>query len=91
MPVGEDGGLHGQIRVLVMGEADSFIAVSVAITAVEGLGQILEDSLTPAGIDQWLRSRNRMLGGRRPLDLMDEGDSAVVREAARAFVDGAYV
>jgi hypothetical protein len=39
------------------------------------------------------RSRNRMLGGRRPLDLMDEGesDSAVVREAARAFVDGAYV
>jgi Protein of unknown function (DUF2384) len=55
------------------------------------LGQILEDSLTPAGIDQWLRSRNRMLGARRPVELIDEGDAAKVEEAARAFVDGAYV
>jgi hypothetical protein len=32
-----------------------------------------------------------MLGGRRPLDLMDEGDAARVEKAARAFIDGAYV
>ena len=58
---------------------------------LEHITQILEDSLTPSGMDQWLRSRNRMLGGGRPLDLLDEGDAARVQEAARAFADGAYV
>jgi hypothetical protein len=29
--------------------------------------------------------------GRRPLDLIREGDLAKVKEAAQAFVDGAYV
>ena len=52
--------------------------------------QILEDSLTPVGIDQWLRSANRVLGGRRPLELIAEGNVARVVAAARAFVDGAY-
>jgi hypothetical protein len=32
-----------------------------------------------------------MLGGRWPLDLIDKDDAARVEEAARAFVDGAYV
>jgi Protein of unknown function (DUF2384) len=58
---------------------------------VQEIVQILGDSLTPAGIEQWLRARNRMLGGRRPLDLIGEGDVASVKLAAKAFVDGAYV
>ena len=56
----------------------------------ERVVQILADSLTPAGIDQWLRARNRMLGGRTPLHLINEGTAANIEEAARAFVDGAY-
>lgn len=34
---------------------------------------------------------NQMLGGRRPLDLIDEGDTEAVEVAAQAFVDGAYI
>jgi len=34
-------------------------------------------------MDQWLRSRKRMLGGGRPVDLLDDGDAARVEEAAR--------
>jgi hypothetical protein len=64
---------------------------SSAGTAMERIGRILEDPLTNSGIDQWLRSRNQVLGGRRPLDLIDEGEAARVEEAARSFVDGAYV
>jgi hypothetical protein len=58
---------------------------------MERVARILEDTLTPSGIGQWLRCRNRILRGRRPVDLIDEGDAARVEEAARAFVDGAYV
>jgi uncharacterized protein (DUF2384 family) len=53
--------------------------------------QILSDSLTRDGVGHWLRAPNRMLGARRPLDLIDEGGAARVEEAAQAFVDGAYV
>lgn len=52
---------------------------------------ILQDSLTPRGVGQWLRARNRLLVGRRPIDLLAEGDVAAVSKAAQAFVDGAYV
>ena len=57
----------------------------------ERVVQILEDSLTPAGIDQWVRARNRMLDGRAPMDLIDEDETERVEEAARDFVDGAYL
>src|SRR6266508_2360327 len=33
--------------------------------------QILEDSLTSKGIELWLRAANRLLDGRRPIDLID--------------------
>jgi broad specificity phosphatase PhoE len=52
---------------------------------------ILEDSLTREGIEQWLRAANRLLDGRRPIDVIDEGDTERVRQAAQAFLDGAYV
>lgn len=53
--------------------------------------EILEDSLTRVGIQQWLRASNRILGGRRPLELIREGHLDKVTEAAQAFVDGGYV
>jgi hypothetical protein len=52
---------------------------------------VLQDSLTPRGVAQWHRARNRMLGGRRPIELTHEGDLARVKDAAQAFVDGVYV
>lgn len=52
---------------------------------------VLEDSLTPRGVGQWLRARNRMLQDRRPLEMIAEEKVEPVMKAARAFVDGAYV
>jgi hypothetical protein len=51
---------------------------------------ILEDSPTREGIEQWLRAADRLLDGRRPIDLIDEGDTEGVRQTAQAFLDGAY-
>ena len=52
---------------------------------------LLSDSLTERGVGQWLRAKNRLLDGRRPLDLLAEGRLEAVRGAAESFVDGAYV
>jgi len=55
---------------------------SYADAPMERVARILEDSLTASRIDQWLRSRNRTLGGRRPVELIDERDAAKVHKAA---------
>jgi len=52
---------------------------------------LLSDSLTPRGVGQWLRARNRMLGGQRPMDLLADGRFPEVRDSAQSFVDGGYV
>ena len=52
---------------------------------------LLSDSLTPRGVGQWLHAKNRLLEGQRPVDLLAEDRYESVREAAEAFVDGAYV
>lgn len=52
---------------------------------------LLERTLTPRGVGQWLRARNRVLQGRRPLEALAAGEVAAVREAAEAFVEGSYV
>lgn len=52
---------------------------------------LLAESLTPRGVSQWLHARNRLLDGRRPLDLIRDGEFAPVREAAGAFIEGSYV
>jgi hypothetical protein len=52
---------------------------------------LLSESLTPRGVGQWLRGRNRLLGGRRPVDLLAEERFDEVRQAAEAFIGGAYV
>lgn len=51
---------------------------------------LLDDSLSPRGVGQWFRAHNRVLDGRRPLDVLAEGDTDAVRRAAAAFADGAY-
>jgi uncharacterized protein (DUF2384 family) len=38
----------------------------------------------------WLYSRNRQLGGRRPLDLISEGDMETVLQLIAMLKDGAY-
>lgn len=52
---------------------------------------LLSDSLTPRGVGHWLHAKNRLLEGQRPVDLLAEDRYETVREAAEAFVDGAYV
>lgn len=52
---------------------------------------ILSDSLTARGVGQWLRARNRVLGGARPIDLLADGRVEEVGRAAQSFVDGDYV
>ena len=52
---------------------------------------VLQDSLTPKGIRQWLRARNRLLGDARPIDELRDGKFDRVREAARSFSEGYYV
>ncbi len=52
---------------------------------------LLDDSLSPRGVGQWLRAHNTLLGGRRPLALLADGDVDDVRGAAAAFADGSYV
>ena len=51
----------------------------------------LEDSLTAKGIRQWLRARNRSLGGVRPIQLLSDGKFEPVYEAACSFRDGEYL
>jgi hypothetical protein len=51
---------------------------------------LLSETLTPRGVGQWLRARNRMLKA-RPLDLLAQGHFEQVRQAAAAYVDGSYV
>lgn len=58
---------------------------------LRGIVLLLDDSLTARGVGQWLRARNRLLDGARPLDLLGEGEVDRVRQAAEAFADGAYV
>ena len=52
---------------------------------------ILSETLTARGVGQWLRARNRLLKGRQPVDVLAEGKIGAVRDAARAYVEGAYV
>lgn len=52
---------------------------------------ILSQTLRARGVGQWLRARNRLLNGRRPIDVLAAGKMKAVRDAAAAYVEGAYV
>jgi hypothetical protein len=47
--------------------------------AIVDIMQILGGSLTAEGIERWLRAANGLLDGRRPIDIIDEGDTESVR------------
>jgi len=51
----------------------------------------LSDTLSPRGVTQWLSARNRLLDGRRPIDLISKGEISEVRAAAESYVAGDYV
>lgn len=52
---------------------------------------VLCETLTLDGIEQWLWARMRALNGRRPLELLAEGEHEDVVATARLFVEGTYV
>lgn len=55
---------------------------------VRHLVSLLEDSLPGEQTARWLRARNRLLRGERPIELIAADEYARVRDAAEAFVDG---
>jgi|ERR671934_763484 transcriptional regulator with XRE-family HTH domain len=61
------------------------------IDDLRSIVQVLAETLTPDGIRQWLRARNRYLKGDRPLDALARGEYDRVQEAAEAFVEGYFV
>ncbi len=52
---------------------------------------LLHRTLTPRGVGQWMNAPNRLLKGRRPVEVLAEGSLEAVREAAEAYVEGDYV
>jgi uncharacterized protein (DUF2384 family) len=52
---------------------------------------ILRETLTEKGVGQWLHARNRTLKGRRPIELLERGEFEAARNAAKAYVEGAFV
>jgi len=61
------------------------------LQALRQIVLMLDDSLSKRGVGQWFRAHNLLLGGRRPLDVLADGDFDAVREAAASFADGAYL
>jgi hypothetical protein len=52
---------------------------------------ILSESLTPRGVSQWLRAKNRMLNNERPVMILSQGNATSVLQVAKAYRDGAYI
>jgi hypothetical protein len=61
------------------------------IRELSDISLILSETATPRGVTQWLNARNRALDGQRPVDLIAQGKSDLVRAAAESFVAGDYV
>ncbi len=61
------------------------------IDDLRAIVEVLADSLTEAGVRQWLRARNRSLKGERPLDVLARGEYERVQAAAEAFAEGYLV
>ena len=43
---------------------------------------------TPEGVHIWMNSRNQLLDGERPFDLIERGDRARVAEVLHRITDG---
>ena len=61
------------------------------LAQLRDLALLLSDSLSPRGVGQWLHAKNRLLEGKRPVDLLADDRYDEVHGAAEAFIDGAYV
>lgn len=61
------------------------------LTELRDLALLLSDSLTPRGVGQWLHAHNRLLAGRRPVEVLTDDDFDAVRRAAQTFIEGGYV
>lgn len=61
------------------------------LAALRDVVTALNDSLTDKGVAQWLTARNRYLKGRRPVDVLAQGRTDEVLEAANAFAEGIYL
>lgn len=61
------------------------------LATVREIVLLVRDSLTERGVGQWLRARNRLLDGRRPVEALHEGDVGAARRAAKAFAEGVYL
>jgi hypothetical protein len=66
-------------------------ATAVRLDQLVHLVGMLGETLDDPGAGQWLRSANRLLGGRRPLDVLADGDHEQVPNAVQAFLDGVYL
>ena len=58
--------------------------VADAVKAADIVMMLLPDEQ----IARWLRARNRLLGGERPLEVLAQRGYSRVRDAAETFVDG---
>jgi transcriptional regulator with XRE-family HTH domain len=58
------------------------------IDDLRDLVELLGETLPDEQIARWLRARNRLLGGERPLGVLAQRGYSRVREAAESFVDG---
>ncbi len=58
---------------------------------LRGIVLLLHRTLTPRGVGQWMRAPNRLLKGRRPLEVLADRNVEAVREAAESYVEGDYV
>lgn len=63
----------------------------VRLREVQEIALLFEDTLTPRGISQWFTARNRLIGGRRPVDALRAGEVDAVRQAAVSYAEGGYV
>jgi len=61
------------------------------LRALREIALVLQDTLSARGVGQWLRAPNRLLKGRRPIEELAAGRVDDVRNAAVAYVEGAYV
>jgi DNA-binding transcriptional regulator YiaG len=49
----------------------------------------LGETFRPEGVEIWIHARNRTLGGRKPIDLLREGDFVTVLHAIESLDSGA--
>lgn len=62
---------------------------AVSAEPLEAIKDQLREVYTEEGVTIWLNGRNRSLGGRRPIDLLRDGNSEAVRHAVERLASGA--